>query len=95
MFEGRVRTETVIGELLGGRAWAPLSEANLSYCSVLGNVELPRSRYPRSIPPWRGVDYQYFSMIMSPSKEANTYHRRIIPMRWTSILIPIYFPAIE
>lgn len=27
--------------------------------------------YPRSIPPWLGVDYQYFSMILSPPGEEN------------------------
>lgn len=41
MFQGKARTEYAIAELLGPRAWAPLAEANLPYCSVLGSL----SRY--------------------------------------------------
>lgn len=41
MFEGKARTEHAIAELLGQRAWAPLAEVRLPYCSVLGSL----SRY--------------------------------------------------
>jgi energy-coupling factor transporter ATP-binding protein EcfA2 len=42
MFEGKARTELAIAELLGQRAWAPLAEANLPYCSVLSSLDLYR-----------------------------------------------------
>ncbi|MBR1004252.1 hypothetical protein [Bradyrhizobium liaoningense] len=42
MFEGKDRTEHAIAELLGERAWAPLAEARLPYCSVLGSLDLYR-----------------------------------------------------
>jgi len=42
MFEGKRRTEDAITELLGQRAWAPLAEANLPYCSVLDSLDLYR-----------------------------------------------------
>jgi energy-coupling factor transporter ATP-binding protein EcfA2 len=42
MFEGKVRTEHAIAELLGTRNWVPLTEANLPYCSVLGSLDLYR-----------------------------------------------------
>jgi predicted ATPase len=42
MFEGKARTEFAIAELLGTRNWAPLAEANLPYCSVLGSLDLYR-----------------------------------------------------
>src|SRR5690348_14683505 len=35
MFAGKSRTENAITEMLGQRAWVPLAEANLPYCSVL------------------------------------------------------------
>lgn len=41
MFEGKARTEDAIAELLGQRAWAPLAQASIPYCSVLGSL----SRY--------------------------------------------------
>jgi len=42
MFEGKVRTELAIGELLGKHNWVPLTQVNLRYCSVLNDVELYR-----------------------------------------------------
>lgn len=42
MFEGKRRTEDAIVELLGQRAWVPLAEANLPFCSVLDSLDLYR-----------------------------------------------------
>lgn len=39
MFEGKARTEYAIAELLGQRAWAPLAEVRLLYCSVLSSLD--------------------------------------------------------
>ncbi|OSI73288.1 AAA family ATPase [Bradyrhizobium canariense] len=39
MFEGKHRTEFAINEMLAGRPWASLHEAQLRFCSVLDEIE--------------------------------------------------------